>query len=406
MEDPRAPMTILGMFELSGPISVEEVRSVLNDRLLEHPRFRHRLDSGRSGRLRWREDGGFDLAAHVHPLDPPGSTADLTAILGDLAGTTFEHDRSPWKIFVIENHNGRAVLIPLLHHAIADGVALIQVLVSLCDDPPEHRGPPPVDSGGGRLRRGWQLIRAVLRLALLPRDRPTSLRADLSGTKRVAWSAPLDLDMMRRAAASSGGTVNDLVLSALAGAIRSELLERGETPPESIRAMVPFNLRPPQPGQPLGNRFGLVLPDLPVGSPDPRRRFELVRARMEQIKATPEAVAAFGLISMMGFSAAAVEAALVAFFGRKSSVVVTNVPGPSQRLHFAGRTIERLLFWVPQAGGIALGVSVMSYAGTVVLGVLSDTASLPDPDGFVRRFEAELVALGLDSPDGRGDPAG
>ena len=109
---------------------------------------------------------------------------------------------------------------------------------------------------------------------------------------------------------------------------------------------------------------------------------------------------------MMGFSAAAVEAALVTFFGRKSSVVVTNVPGPSQHLHFAGRTIERLLFWVPQAGGIALGVSVMSYAGTVVLGVLSDTASLPDPDGFARRFEAELAALGLDSPDGRDDPAG
>ncbi len=397
-------MTILGMFELSEPMSVEEVRSVLSDRLLAHPRFRHRLGAGTTGRLRWFHDDGFDVNAHVHRLDPPASEAELVEILQRLVGTTLEHHRSPWDIQVIEDHGGRAVLIPRLHHAIADGIALIQVLVSLCDDPPIHGGPRLEGSDAGRLRRGWQLARAVFRLALLPGDSPTSLRNELTGEKRIAWSHPVDLDALRQTAASMGGTVNDLVLSALSGALRHELLGRGDAPPESIRAMVPFNLRPPSPGQPLGNRFGLVLPDLPVGTPDPMRRFELVRERMEQIKSTPEAAAAFGLISLMGFSAAAVEAALVRFFGRKSSIVVTNVPGPREHLHFAGRRIERLLFWVPQAGGIALGVSVMSYAGAVVLGVLSDSGSLADPYRLVRGFERELSELGLETPDGRRGP--
>jgi diacylglycerol O-acyltransferase / wax synthase len=187
--------------------------------------------------------------------------------------------------------------------------------------------------------------------------------------------------------------VNDVMLTAMSGALRDHLLDRGERLQRDLRAMVPFNLRPPEVGRPLGNRFGLVLPALPVSLDDPIARLRRVQQRMAQIKDTPEASAAFSILTVMGLSGWAVESLLVRFFGTKSSAVMTNVPGPAERLRFAGRRVDRIMFWVPQAGGIGLGVSLLSYAGSVTVGILGDTALLEDPGELVSRFHDELDVL-------------
>lgn len=395
MEQPVSPMTILGVIELDDRLSVERVRAILSERLLAYPRFSMRFGRGRFGRLRLESEPDFDIARHVRTIDDPGSEPALLAVLEGMAGTLLPEGRSPWEVLVAERQGGGTLLIPRLHHSLADGVALIQVLVSVTDDPPEHMAPDNAHHRRGKLAAAVRTVLESVRLALLPSDPATTLKAPLTGTKRMAWSREIPLEAVLGAAKASGSKINDVMLAGLAGGLRAVLASRGEEIPSSLRAMVPFNLRPPDPEQPLGNRFGLVLPDLPVGTPEPAERLLLVRRMMNRLKRNAQGAAAYALLQMMGFSAAVVESALVRFFGRKSSIVMTNVPGPREHLHFGGARISRLMFWVPQAGGIAVGVSLITYAGSARIGVLADAGSLPDPGALVEAYERELESLGV-----------
>lgn len=387
-------MTILGVIGLDGPMSVDDVRRIVGTRLLRHARFGMRLGRGRWGRHRLEVQDGLDLDQHVRGLPPIGSDEELADLLGDLAGGVLADGRAPWEVFVVEDQRGSTLLVPRLHHSLADGISLIQVLVSLTDEPPLHRPPPPATDRPGPLTRAWRIVSESVRLVLLRPDRPSALRSPLTGVKRAAWSAPVDLAVLRDAARSQGATVNDLVLGALSGAIGTLLAANGDADVRSVRAMVPFNLRPPDPTQPLGNRFGLVLPELPIEA-DRSVRLRRISDGMAGLKSRAQGAASFALLTVMGVTARAVETALVRFFAAKSSLVMTNVPGPADPLHLGGRRIDRLMFWVPQAGGLGLGVSVLSYAGTVVVGILADTGTLADPGVLVAAFEDELVAYGV-----------
>jgi diacylglycerol O-acyltransferase / wax synthase len=421
MERPHSPMVIVGFFELDRPIDVDTVRSIIEERLLVYERFRQRVEENGRGRPWWVEDEQFDIAHHVFRariVEPVGPRAFNTYV-DHLASASFLGDRPMWEMHVVERLGRGSAIVAKLHHSIADGIALMQVLLSICDDVEptarEHRRRHRWGRVGAGVevigREAWQVARrprrlaelageaigfagATARLALLPPDPRTSLKSPLSGVKRTSWSEPIPLDRLRDIGRPLRATVNDVMLTAMSGALRDHLLEQGERLHRDVRAMVPFNLRPPEVGRPLGNRFGLVLPALPVGLDDPIARLHRVQERMAQIKDTPEASAAFSILTVMGLSGWAVESLLVRFFGTKSSAVMTNVPGPSERLRFAGRRVERIMFWVPQAGGIGLGVSLLSYAGSVTVGILGDTALLEDPTELVARFYDELDVLG------------
>ena len=390
-------MTILGVIQTEEPIAVDEVRSILEERLLAYPRFSMRFARSRFGRLILESDPNFDISFHVRTIPNPGSEARLLETLGGLAGSILPEGRAPWEVLVVENYEGGTLIIPRLHHSLADGIALIQVLVSLCDDAPEHRPPLTADATGrqGIVSRWLRVLTEAVRLALLPSDPPTSIKAPLSGVKNTAWSLPVSTTALRAAAAERGVTINDLVTAAISGALSAVLAERSEAEIDTLRAMVPFNLRNAEVGQPLGNRFGLVLPELPVGDLDSGARLRQVNRTMANLKSSAQGAAAYFVLNVMGFSARVVESLLVRFFGRKSSLVMTNVPGPSEPLSFGGRSISKLLFWVPQAGGIAVGVSVISYGGELTVGVLADDASLPDPMLLIEAYEKELAAYGV-----------
>lgn len=210
----------------------------------------------------------------------------------------------------------------------------------------------------------------------------------------MAWSPPFELERVRSSCHRRRVTVNDMLLSALAATLNACLGEH-DLLPEEIHAMVPVNLRPldrPVPAA-LGNDFALILLELPLAKMRPAERLRQVNSRMNAIKDSHEAPISFGLLNAIGMTPPWVEDRLIGFFTDKASMVVTNVPGPSEPLSFAGAPVVGILVWAPCSGSIGLTVSIFSYAGQVTVGFMADTALLPDPEPLALAYETELARL-------------
>jgi hypothetical protein len=180
----------------------------------------------------------------------------------------------------------------------------------------------------------------------------------------------------------------------VAGAIGAYLQGKGDdTAGQEIRAMVPINLRSMEDAWKLGNRFGLVPLVLPIGTLNPIERVFAVRTRMNNLKGSLQPLLTFGLLSVAGLLVKPGQDALLSLFGRKTTAVMTNVPGPAVKLKLCGSTLEQNMFWVPQTGTVGLGVSILSYGGGVQFGVISDTTLCPDPQAIIDQFEPEFARL-------------
>jgi WS/DGAT/MGAT family acyltransferase len=347
-------------------------------------------------------------------------------------------DRSKplWHMELIENYRGGSALIARLHHCIGDGIALVQVLLSLTDehfDPgrfPETRDSRSLLPGavrgalktvqgaakaGQRLvaegaetilnpshgflraKQGMSLGAALSKFALLGPDSDTVFKGDLRVAQNATWSDPLDLTTVKRIGSAIDAKVNDVLLGAVAGALR-HYLEAHDEPTDGVmvRSLIPVNLRPLEKAFELGNRFGLVYLDLPVGLEDRLERVLAVKDQMDEIKGSSEAAAALGVLEALGHFPAELEDQAVRFFGSKASAVMTNVPGPQEQLHLRERRIQNVMPWVPRAGRIGLGVSIFSYNGEVRIGIACDAHLVPDPDTIVDGFEAEFDQLATD----------
>jgi len=235
---------------------------------------------------------------------------------------------------------------------------------------------------------------ALASLLASPGEPATPLRGELGVHKRVAWTARLPLDEVREIGKQLGGTLNDVLNTAMAGSLRRYLLQFG-TPPESLglRAAMPVNLRPLSEMAEMGNRFGLMFLKMPVGMADPLARLDEFRRRSAALKKSAEPLVVFSLLQAAGYLPQFVHSAMVSIFGSKATAVFTNVPGPKQTLYFAGQALTDLYFWVPQAGHLGLGVSILSYNGGVRMGVGTDAGLIPDPERIVDGFHAEYEAL-------------
>jgi diacylglycerol O-acyltransferase / wax synthase len=185
-----------------------------------------------------------------------------------------------------------------------------------------------------------------------------------------------------------------VVLAAMTGALRSYLEQRG-SPVAQIRAVIPFNLRPldqPLPAE-LGNRFGLVELPLPIAIADPRERLAEVHSRMQQIKHSPEAPLSYQILGLIGRTPPAVEHRIVDLTSDVESLVITNVPGPSRTVYFAGAKVTNLLAWVPTGGSISIGVSVISYDGALTVALQTAANVVPDPEPLTTAFAREMRSL-------------
>jgi WS/DGAT/MGAT family acyltransferase len=177
-------------------------------------------------------------------------------------------------------------------------------------------------------------------------------------------------------------------------ALRAYLLEQGDlVEGVEVRALVPVNLRPPGPVTELGNRFGLVFLSLPIGEENPIDRLLEVRKRMGDLKNSRQATVALGILASMGVAPIAVKEKILETLAANASAVITNVRGPQEPRYLAGKRITRQVFWVPQSGGIGMGISILSYAGKIDFGVVTDVKRVPDPTALVKRFISEFDAL-------------
>ena len=445
MERPTNPMMITGVLMFSEHMPLARLRKVVERRFVrEYPRFRCRAVQGAAGAV-WQDDEHFDLDWHV-PLaalaakgNTPGSQKRaLEKFVSQLASSPLDKQRPLWQFHLVERYRGGSALVVRIHHSYADGIALIQVLLSLTDTSREGRSDKALgkawlkDDGAAVARRvgavqrytqlggkvlgkgmemgaemfrdptlaamlakeGGEIARELLTALALPDDPPSMLRGRLGVSKRVAWAPPLDLDDVKAVGRACGCTVNDVLMAAAAGALRDYMLERGEDlAGMTLRATVPVNLRPLEHAAKLGNHFGLVFLDLPVGEANPVRRLEHVAECMNQLKQSRQAIVAIGLLAALGMAPAAAQEVALELFSRKASAVATNVPGPQQQLFLAGCPIEEMMFWVPQTGSIGLGISILSYNNRVHFGLIADARLIPDPDAVIRRFGPEFDKL-------------
>lgn len=408
MEEPGNPMVIVALIRLAGELPIDRLVEVLSERFVRYHRFRQRPVETHLGASHWLDDPAFDVARHLirERLPPPGGEAALRSRISELLAEPIPHELPMWRIHLIEGAGEGSDVVVRIHHAYGDGSALLNVLLSLTEGPPpgplhrpilhlhEHEALEAALHPSRALelaRRGASGAAALGRLLLLHADPPTLLRRPPSGTRRVAWTRPLPLAGVREIGRSAKATINDLLVAALAGSLRHYLQGRGEKVDGlSFRAIVPVDLRPPEEAVALGNQFGLVFLDLPVGLSGPRHRLLEAKSRIEALKRTPEAVVAFKLLHAMGIATPQFEWLGVKLFGSKASVVLTNVPGPTVERSFGGIPIRSILFWVPASAGITFGASLFSYAGNLQLAIGTDGATIPDPTPITADFEREL----------------
>jgi WS/DGAT/MGAT family acyltransferase len=243
-------------------------------------------------------------------------------------------------------------------------------------------------------RLAYQVLGDAAAMALMPDDSPTRLKGKPGNAKRVAWCPPLPLEEVRAVGKALQCSINDVLLSCVAGAIGQYLRAQGDAVEGiEIRAMIPVNLRPLEQAHKLGNRFGLVPLVLPVGIANPVERLYEVRRRMQALKGSTQPLLAFALLAVAGLLVKPAQDALLQLFGRKTTAVMTNVPGPREKLKFLGATLDQTLFWVPASGDIGLGVSILSYGGGVQFGVITDTALCPRPQEIIDQFAPEFDRL-------------
>jgi WS/DGAT/MGAT family acyltransferase len=258
-------------------------------------------------------------------------------------------------------------------------------------------------------RIATQVARDAAALALMDDDTATSLKGRPSGSKVVAWNEPLPLADVKAVGKALGCSVNDVLLSCAAGALRGYLLERGEpVDGAELRAMVPVNLRPSGPVRSLGNKFGLVPLLLPIGIEDPLERVMTVRSRMNELKDGYTAMIALTLLAFAGLAPRRLQRQALDLLASKATAVMTNVPGPQHALYMAGSRLRRMMFWVPQTGDIGVGISILSYDGGVQFSLVTDKKLCARPqqvvDRFLPEFEKLLYAVLLAPWDEQADP--
>ena len=443
MEEPTNLMMVNSIIVFDRPLDFERVRQVLEFRWLRYPRFRKRVVRPPVPFLRpyWETDPHFDLDLHLHriALPAPGDQTALQDLVSDLMSTPLDFARPPWQFYVIEKYGEGCAVMCRLHHCLADGMALVGVLLSMTDfsaDAPLVPVEPPVDvsSNGDSLLGEWareasntvglarrtagrafngardaaqdgeRAVRlgeqgagfglAATRLLARSADPRTRLKGKLGVMKRAAWSHAIALDDIKLIKNNLGGTVNDVLVTAVAGGLRRYLVGKGDDVSAlEIRAAIPVNLRTEGDSGKLGNKFGLVFLTLPINIEEPLMRLTDVRRRMLELKRSAEAPVTLGILGAMGLGTDAFREFVVRTLEPKATVVLTNVPGPPIPLYLAGQPIREMMFWVPQAGRLGVGISILSYAGRVYLGVATDAGLVPDPQTVLDGVYAELDRL-------------
>jgi diacylglycerol O-acyltransferase / wax synthase len=421
------------------PPAYEEFRDHIASRLHLVPRFRQKLRSVPLGLGRpvWVDDPRLNLAYHVRQtaLPPPGTEAQLRTLSARIFSQQLDRTKPLWELWLVEGlDRDRFAIVGKSHHALVDGISGVDITTVLFDTSREPEAAPqsprdwipapePGDTKlladalleratspaevvrGGRaalrgprrvaqeLGHGLDALRQILGTARSAP--PTPLNVPIGPHRRVAW-VRADLGQFKRIKNEFGGTVNDVVLAAVAGALRRYLRARGyDTSELEVRAMAPVSVRAEHERGALGNRVTAMMAPLPVWCEDPVERLRLVSGTMGDLKRSKQAVGAQILTQLTDFAPTTIasQAARLQPAQRFFNLVVTNVPGPQFPLYLLGREMEAVFPMVPLARRQALCVGLMSYNGRINFGLVGDYDAMPDLDSFALDLQGSIKEL-------------
>jgi WS/DGAT/MGAT family acyltransferase len=448
MEGPTNPMHVgatltfgSGTFDTaSGGTDIGAIRAFMGNRLQYVPRYHQRLEWIPVERHPvWVDDAGFDLTYHVRhiALPRPGTEEQLRTIAGSILSRALDRSRPLWEIWVVEGlEAGGFALVSKVHHCMVDGVGGVDLLkVLLAPEPTTDVGtayefqPRPAPSRGQlftdevarRMRAPREAFKSVRKLVDESRAMGDELRQRLmsmTASARSGWfsrasNTPLNrkigpnrrvdflhtrLDQVKAVKNAHGGTVNDVVITAVAGAVRSFLAEDRESEVAELdfRAMVPVSTRGEWPLNDSANAVTMWLVDLPIAEPDPLERYRKVRERTDHLKETDQATGAAMLTQSASFTPAtflSMAARVAAATARPFNMTVTNVPGPQIPLFLLDAPLRRIFPVVPLWVNHGIGVALFSYNGALDWGIVADWDSVPDVEKFTARLRESLDEL-------------
>jgi WS/DGAT/MGAT family acyltransferase len=427
------------IFEGEAPTH-EELLEAIESRLHLVPRYRQRLAHVplQQGRPVWVDDPHFNLAYHVRhsALPAPGGEPELRRLCGRVFSQGLDRAKPLWELWLVDGLSGdRFAVLAKTHHALVDGISGVDIATVLFDVKPDPApvAPPdrpwvprPVPSGVQlladalieRVTVPGEVVRGVRAVVRRPRQVAARLGDALVGIGAMAWAgvnpappSPLNVPIgphrrfswlecelgdVKEVKNRLGGTVNDVVLAAVAGAL-GRYLRRRRHPTSGLvlKAMVPVSVRAEVERGALGNRVAAMWAPLPVGVVDPVERLELVREAMAGLKDSGQAVGAQMLTQLTGFAPPTIMAQAARLQARQRffNLVVTNVPGPQLSLYLLGRRLCAIYPMVPLAKNQALGIALMSYDGSIYFGLNADYDALPDLEQLAGDLEASIAEL-------------
>lgn len=439
IEDTGPLMHIGAIAVVEGPaLSRETLARLVESKLPVIPRYREtvRTPALALGRPVWVEDPTFDITYHVRhtALPSPGGDDELRALMARVMSQRLDRTRPLWEMWMVEGlEDDRWALIVKVHHAMVDGVSGVDLLAVLLDyDPgvaptepaawsPERQPSSPelaLRALGHRAVSPIGPLRAATRGLIAPRDTAvktlatmqglgalarvlrttatTSLNGPVGGECRLDWARG-SLAEIKTIRSALGGTVNDVVLAAIAAGMRALLLGRGEDCTRPVRTMVPVSLRGAGEHNRFDNRVSAIFAELPVDASDPLERLTRVRADIGHLKEAHEVLGTELVLGIYHLIPAALQGPWVHAAARREqhlvATVTTNVPGPQQTLYAAGRRVVELLPYVPIAVNVRTGVAILSYDGQIVFGITGDRDDPDDLAVFTAAIERDLVDL-------------
>jgi diacylglycerol O-acyltransferase / wax synthase len=444
IEGPMNPMHIGGVSIFEGPAPpFERLEKMVSSKLGQVPRYRQRvrfIPLG-LGRPVWVDDPHFNLTYHLRhtALPPPGSDEQLRRTAARIFAQHLDRSKPLWEIWMVEGlEKNRWALLSKVHHCMVDGVSATDLMTVMFD------GLGPADGDGSPAgANGWQpapepsglelVLRTLTHRTFHPSEQLRSLRAaarapresigqarellrgmtsaarivrPVGGSSLVGsvgphrtWScAQVRLSDVKSVRTALGGTVNDVVLAIVAGGLRNLLSSRGEPVADrTIRALVPVSVRRPGERGVYNNRVSAMFAELPIGVADPEARLAAVRAQMDGLKQSKQAVACDVLTSLSGYAPPMLLALGARLAARSPSLGlqtgVTNVPGPQQPLHALGRRLLESFPYVPVIGHVRISIAIFSYDGGLYFGVTGDYDSSSDIDVLTTGVERSMREL-------------
>ena len=422
------------------PPEREELRESIDSRLHLVPRYRQKLKSPRfeMGRPFWIDDPRFNLDYHVRftALPAPGSEEQLRQLAGRVFSQRLDRSKPLWELWVVQGlDDDRFALVTKTHHAMIDGIAGVDIATVLFDltavpsEGPRAESPwvpspepsqaelvaegvkgaikTPVDFGGQALgalqhprstaSRAVEAVEALGEVAWagLNAAPETPLNVEIGPHRRIHWVRSR-LDDFKAIKNELGGTVNDVVIAVVSGALRGWLRSRGvRTEGLELRALVPVSIRADDQHGDLGNRIAAMRGPLPVYVDDPVERLRVVSAGMQGLKESKQALGAEVLAGLQGFAPPTLlaQASRLNFSTRLFNLIVTNVPGPQFPLYMLGRELKEIVPVAFLPDDHAMAVAIMSYNGGVDFGLLGDLDALPDIEEFGELIEQSLDEL-------------